>query len=140
MGIGKSNLLGVAAEQPQVKTMIEAVNSALASSTVLKGAQEQVSSAKSFAANPGKIQDVAPAPYLSPKVRIDVDFDKAVLEFRSADTGDIVAQTPSKAQLQAYRKSTTDTTLDVRDVEVARTEAEAIPVSASGQDSSDTEA
>jgi hypothetical protein len=100
--------------------MIEAVNSALASGTAVK-TQESVPSARSYAASPGKIQDVAIAPYISPKVRMDVDFDKAILEFRSAETGDIIAQTPSKQQLQAYRKSTTDTTIDVRDVEVART-------------------
>lgn len=103
--------------------MIEAVNSALAAGTAIKGAQEQVSSVKSFASNPGKIQEVAPAPYISPKVRIDVDFDKAVLEFRSAETGDIVAQTPSKQQLQAYRKATTDATIEVRDAQAAKTQA-----------------
>lgn len=63
------------------------------------------------------------APYISPKIRLDVDFDRAVLEFRSTETGDIVSQTPSKQQLQAYRKSTQDTTLDVRDVQVATTPA-----------------
>lgn len=109
--------------------MIEAVNSALASGTAVKATQEQVSPARSYAANPGKIQEVAVAPYISPKIRFDVDFDKAVLEFRSAETGDIVSQTPSKQQLQAYRKSTQDTTLDVRDVQVAATPAPQAEVS-----------
>lgn len=100
--------------------MIEAVNSALANGVAAKGAQESVSPARSYAANPGKVQEVAIAPYISPKVRMDVDFDKAVLEFRSAETGDIIGQTPSKQQLQAYRKSTTDATIDVEDARAAQ--------------------
>lgn len=119
--------------------MIEAVNSALTTGTATKGAQEQVSSAKSFAANPERTQEVVSAPYISPKVRLDVDFDKAILEFRSAETGDIVAQTPSKAQLQAYRKSTTDATIEVRDARAAQAKAEAKEI-VEEQQSSDTEA
>ena len=100
--------------------MIEAVNSALANGVAAKGAQESVSSARSYAANPGKVQEVVIAPYISPKVRMDTDFDKAVLEFRSAETGDVIGQTPSKQQLQAYRKSTTDATIDVEDAKAAQ--------------------
>lgn len=101
--------------------MIEAVNSALAAGTAVKGAQESVSPARSYAANPGKVQEAAIAPYLSTKIRMDNDFDKAVLEFRSTETGDVLSQTPSKQQLQAYRKSTTDATIDVADARGAQT-------------------
>lgn len=119
MVIGKSNLLGVAAEQPQIMTMIEAVNSALASAQVVK-AEVANSAVKNYASNPEQTQAVTPAPYTSTKIRFDIDFDKAVLEFRDTFTGDVVSQTPSENQLKAYRKPTTDATIDVRDARAAQ--------------------
>lgn len=100
--------------------MIEAVNSALANSVATRGEVVQASSTNSFAANPERIQAVAPAPYLTTKVRMDNDFDRAVLEFREAETGDVISQTPTEQQLQAYRKQTTDATIEVRDAQSAQ--------------------
>lgn len=109
--------------------MIEAVNSALATAQVVKA--EAVSSAvKNYASNPEKIQEVTPAPYTSTKIRFDIDFDRAVLEFRDTYTGDVVSQTPSENQLKAYRKTTTDTTVDVKD---ARAEQQGAEVKAQAQ-------
>lgn len=85
--------------------MIEAVNSVLASSTAVRGVAEQVSTARSFAANPDRVQEVAKAPYVSPYIRVDVNFDKAVLQVRDSDTGDVLRQYPSESQLQAYRRA-----------------------------------
>jgi uncharacterized FlaG/YvyC family protein len=85
--------------------MIEAVNSVLANSTAVRGVAEQVSTARSFAANPERVQEVAKAPYVSPYIRVDVNFDKAVLQVRDSDTGDVLRQYPSESQLQAYRRA-----------------------------------
>lgn len=85
--------------------MIEAVNSVVASSTVVRGQAEQVSVARSYAANPERVQEVAKAPYVSPYIRVDVNFDKAVLQVRDSDTGDVLRQYPSESQLQAYRRA-----------------------------------
>ena len=101
--------------------MIEAVNSALANSVVARGEVAQASTANSYVANPGRIQQVAPAPYLSTKIRLDNEFDRAILEFREAETGDVISQTPTKQQLQAYRQSSTDATITVQDARLAQT-------------------
>lgn len=93
--------------------MIEAVNSALANSVVTRGEAVQAAPTSNYAANPERIQQVAPAPYLSTKIRLDNEFDKAVLEFREAETGDVISQTPTKQQLQAYRH-TSDGSVDVQ--------------------------
>lgn len=100
--------------------MIEAVNSALASAGTIKAEVSTTSAPKSYASNPDRIQEVVPAPYTSTKIRFDTDFDKAVLEFRETETGNVVSQTPSKQQLQAYRKTTTDATIEVRDARAAQ--------------------
>ena len=100
--------------------MIEAVNSALASAGTVKAEVSNASAPKSYASNPERIQEVSPAPYTSTQIRVDNDFDKAVLEFRDTDTGRVVSQVPSKQQLQAYRKTTTDATIEVRDARAAQ--------------------
>lgn len=69
---------------------------------------------------------------------MDVEFDKAILEFRSVETGDIVAQTPSKQQLQAYRKSTTDATIEVQDARQAQAKAESDQRAAEAEAARDT--
>ena len=64
--------------------MIEAVNSVLSNSPITRIATEQQSVVSSFAANPDRVQVVAQAPYISPYIHVDVNFDKAVLQIRDA--------------------------------------------------------
>ncbi len=85
--------------------MIEAVNSVLSAAPVLKAAVEQQSVVRSFAANPVRVQEVALAPYISPYIKVDVNFDKAVLQLRDSETGDVVRQIPTEGQLEAYRRA-----------------------------------
>ena len=85
--------------------MIEAVNSVLSNSPITRIATEQQSVVSSFAANPDRVQVVAQAPYISPYIHVDVNFDKAVLQIRDADTGDVVRTIPSEGQLEAYRRA-----------------------------------
>ena len=83
--------------------MIEAVNSVLLNAAASRGAVEQQSTARSLSANPDKVQEVAKTPYVSPYIAIDRNYNKAVLQIRDSDTGDVVRQFPTEGQLKAYR-------------------------------------
>lgn len=85
--------------------MIEAVNSVISNATYTKAAVEQQSVAQSFAANPDRVQIVPQAPYISPYVHMDINFDKAVLQLRDSQTGDVVRQIPTEGQLEAYKRA-----------------------------------
>jgi len=85
--------------------MIEAVNSVVSNATLLRPAVEQQSVAASYAANPQRVQKAALAPYLSLYVKVDVNYNEALLLMRDGDTGDVVRQIPSESQLEAYRRA-----------------------------------
>ena len=88
--------------------MIEAVNSVLSNAPYTKAVVEQQSAANSFAANPDRIQQAsAQAPYISLYIKVDTNFDKAILQIRDSDTGDVVRQIPTESQLEAYRRAQT---------------------------------
>lgn len=85
--------------------MIEAIKSTIAATSFIKPGLDQTSNARSFAANPDKVQEsAAEAPYVSPNVRVDNNAKIAILEFRDSVTGDVLAQIPSEAQLEAYKR------------------------------------
>ena len=84
--------------------MIEAVNSVLQTAPFVRANNEQISTADSFAANPERLQRApqAPqAPFISPYIYLDVNYDKAVIQLRNGDTGDVIDQFPSESALQA---------------------------------------
>lgn len=83
--------------------MIEAVKSSVANSALLRGNVDQSSTLNSFAANPDKIQTVSQAPYVSPTVRVDVNTKIAILEFREAISGEVIAQIPSEQAIRTYK-------------------------------------
>lgn len=86
--------------------MLEAVNSVLSNASYTKAVAEQTSVATSYAANPDRVQQVSTqAPYTSLYIKVDVNFDKAVLQLRDVDTGDVVQQIPTETQLEAYRRA-----------------------------------
>lgn len=86
--------------------MIEAVNSVLSNAPLTKAVIDQQSVARSFAANPTRIQESSTvAPYISLYIKVDTNFDKAILQIRDSDTGDVVRQIPSETQLEAYRRA-----------------------------------
>lgn len=87
--------------------MIEAANSVALNFSTLRGNAEQVASTRSYAANPEKVQEVAQAPYVSPYIYVDVDFDRAVLQIRDSDTGDVVRQFPSESEMETRRRAAT---------------------------------
>ena len=81
--------------------MIEAVNSVVSNAPLLRGNAEQ--SAASVPANPTRVQEAAnlpQAPYISPYIYMDVNLNKAVLQIRDSDTGDVLRQFPSENALR----------------------------------------
>lgn len=80
--------------------MIEGVNSSLQASQLLRASVQQSSGADIFSADVAPVQKVARAPSMS--VYVDIDYDTAVLQFRNAETRDVIDQIPSETLLQ-YR-------------------------------------
>ncbi len=80
--------------------MIEGVNSSLQTSQLLRASVQQASGADLFSADAAPVQKVARAPSMS--VYVDIDYDTAVLQFRNAETRDVIDQIPSETLLQ-YR-------------------------------------
>lgn len=112
--------------------MIEAVNSVLSNASVSRGIAEQQSAARSFAANPQKIQESAVrTPYVSPYISFDRNFNKAVLQIRDSETGDVVRQFPTQTQLRAYQTAQqySDRQSQVQEPNTAPSSQEATPVS-----------
>lgn len=92
--------------------MIEAVNSVIANASLVRGNTDQNSSARSFAANPDRVQEAASsggalpqAPFISPFIFLDVNFDTAVLQIRDPQTGDVVEQIPSRSRLESQQRA-----------------------------------
>jgi len=90
--------------------MIEAVNSVLSNAPAARAVAEQQSSARSLAANPQKVQETAKTtPYVSPYISLDRSSNKAVLQIRDSDTGDVLQQYPTKTQIRAYQNAQQNT-------------------------------
>lgn len=53
------------------------------------------------AESPGLPNDAA---FFSPRLRLSVEANQAVLEFRDPETGEVTRQVPSEAELAAYRR------------------------------------
>ena len=85
--------------------MIEAVSSTLQAAQVTRGVAEQNSTSESLSANPDGVQRLAKAPYISPAVDYNYDYNQAVLVLRDSDTGDVVEQIPSETRLEAQART-----------------------------------
>lgn len=91
--------------------MIEAVNSVVSNASALRGSAEQVSTARSLVAGPGGVQAAAgppespKAPYISPYISLDYNYDRAVLQIRDSDTGEVQAQFPTESRLAAQQRA-----------------------------------
>lgn len=84
--------------------MIEAVNSVVANSSLLRGNAEQVSTVQS-SANTEAVAQAPRAPYISPYISVDNRFDTAVIQIRDSDTGDVLTQFPSEPTLQSRQRA-----------------------------------
>ncbi len=82
--------------------MIEAVNSATANAYLSRGVALQ---AGGDAARPSPLEnrsapEAPQAPYVSPYIAVDLTYDRAVLQIRNAQTGEVERQYPSESRLQ----------------------------------------
>lgn len=103
--------------------MLEAVNSVLSNASYTRAAAEQQSVVNSYAANPARVQQASlQAPYISLYIKVDNNFDRAILQIRDNQTGDVVRQIPTESQLEAYRRAQTSNAVR------ARTAEEDVPV------------
>lgn len=88
--------------------MIEAVNSALANASILRPQDSGTNASAQNASTPALSSEsgvsVPQAPYISPHIEIDLDYNKAVLQVRDSETGDVVRQFPSESRLQELRR------------------------------------
>ncbi|HRQ61954.1 MAG TPA: hypothetical protein PLO23_10685 [Alphaproteobacteria bacterium] len=86
--------------------MIEAVNSVIASTQLVRNGAEQAASvrpnvAQNIAAQPTESAPIILAPYISPFVYVDNQFNKAVLQIRDSETGEVQRQFPSEETMRA---------------------------------------
>lgn len=115
--------------------MIEAVNSSVSSSAILRASADQVSTQRAQAANPARVQEAAEplrdapqVPYISPYIHLDLNYNKAVLQIRDSSTGDVVRQFPSEESLEVRRlqqlREQTAVSEDLPEPEVRETRTE----------------
>ncbi len=122
--------------------MLEAVNSVISNAPLLRGNAEQASAARSFASNPDRVQEVAQAPYISPYISVDNDYNKAVLQLRNSRTGDVEDQIPSEerlAQIRAAEERRQLETLQAQSRNAERSSANVGPARAEGQETPQSE-
>lgn len=80
--------------------MIEAVNSAAANAIVSRGAVTQTAPSAASAPSREGAPQAPQAPFVSPYISIDPNFDRAVLQIRNGETGEVIRQFPSEGRLQ----------------------------------------
>ncbi len=88
----------------RVTLMIEAVNSTIANVAVSRDA-----AVRSANTAPPPLPEGAPsvpqAPFVSPYISVDLDFDTAVLQIRDSETGDVQQQFPTQSRLAQLRRA-----------------------------------
>ena len=80
--------------------MIEAVNSVLANASLSRGSAVQAST---FADIDLEAPTTPKAPYISPHIVLDTNANKAVIQIRDSDTGDVLSQFPSESRIRAIQ-------------------------------------
>ncbi len=92
--------------------MIEAVNSTIANATTVRGVVGQMDSASVSTvatvlptSGSSAVPGVPQAPFVSPYIAVDLNFDKPVLQIRDAFTGDVMQQFPTKGRMAQIASS-----------------------------------
>lgn len=82
------------------------------SASVLRVGAEQAGSIRSAqqiqVALPESSVELPQAPYISPYISVDLNYDQAVLQIRDSDTGDVVQQFPTESRLAEIRRAKAD--------------------------------
>ncbi len=87
--------------------MIEAVNSTIANAALVRNVAEQATAARLQSPPPAEERrEIAlpQAPYVSPYIKVDTEFDTAVLQIRDSATGDVIDQFPRETTLAARQR------------------------------------
>jgi hypothetical protein len=86
--------------------MIEAVNSVLANASLLRSSADSKSKSQNNIVETTSDSGSQPisAPYISPYVSVDINYNKAVLQLRDSVTGDVVEQIPDQRALESNRR------------------------------------
>ncbi len=88
--------------------MIEAVNAVISNATLLRNNAEQVAALRATPADTGAARQemgTPVAPYISPYIFINNQYNKAVLQIRDSDTGDVLREFPSETALEARARA-----------------------------------
>lgn len=92
-----------------VNIMIEAVNSTLQASQIVRPAQDSLQQdSEPVSIDIERERNFAQAPYISPAVDYNLEFDRAVLVLRDSATGEVTDQIPSDSRLEAQARATAD--------------------------------
>lgn len=108
--------------------MIEAVNSVIANASLLRAnaEQSQADRLNSMASQPVQQVEVESAggpiaPFVSPFIQMNNTYNKAVLQIRDSNTGDVVNQFPSETTLRARAaQAEIDTQVQIADAVTPR--------------------
>ena len=82
--------------------MIEAGNSVIANASLVRAGTGQGGSER--AEIPRSEIEVPKAPYISPYIAINNTYNKAVLQIRDSETGDVLTQFPSESRMRARQQ------------------------------------
>ena len=91
--------------------MIEAVNSTIANAATSRAITETVDAVSVAPVNavlppaPQSAPEAPQAPYISPYISVDLNYNKAVLQIRDSETGDVQQQFPTESRLAQIRRS-----------------------------------
>lgn len=106
-----------------VRVMVDAVNTSISAvaatnAVTTRVAREQSASSRDVqTARQAETQKVEPilAPYISPAIHVDINYNKAVIQIRDSETGDVQETIPSESDLarkapieESRQKSTAD--------------------------------
>ena len=81
--------------------MVEAVNSVIANASLSRGSVPgAVSNARPDIQPSG---EAVRAPFISPRITINPQVDRAVLQIRDSETGDVLTQFPSESRIRAIQ-------------------------------------
>lgn len=84
--------------------MIEAINSTIANAQLMRGAVEQQTE-RAARPEPQEAVDFVQAPFISPVISIDTEYNTAVLLLRNSESGEVVDQIPSESALQSDNRT-----------------------------------
>lgn len=82
--------------------MLEAIASSAMNASAVRVDTDKVSSLRSAAVTASTTPASKSAPYYSPFIIVDSNFNKAILAIRDSNTGSVTQQYPSKSQIRAY--------------------------------------